>query len=46
MSGFQRMAQLDFTIDGAKAFVRDCALGRITIHETYGRVISIDLKKD
>ncbi len=40
-------AQLDFTIDGAKAtFVRDPARGRITVHKTDGRVISIDLKKD
>jgi hypothetical protein len=40
-------AQLDFTIDGAKAiFVRDPARGRITVHEPDGRVISIDLKKD
>ena len=40
-------AQLDFTIDGAKAtFVRNPARGRITVHETDGRVISIDLKKD
>jgi len=40
-------AQLDFTIDGAKAtFVRDPVGGRITVHETDGRVISIDLKKD
>ena len=39
--------QLDFTIDGAKAtFVRDPAHGRITVRETNGRVISIDLKKD
>ena len=40
-------AQLDFTIDGAKAtFVRDPVRGRITVHEIDGRVISIDLKKD
>jgi hypothetical protein len=40
-------AQLDFTIDGAKAtFVRDPARGRITVHEPDGRVFSIDLKKD
>jgi hypothetical protein len=40
-------AQIDFTIDGAKAtFVRDPARGRITVHETDGRAISIDLKKD
>jgi len=40
-------AQLDFTIDGAKAtFVRDPARARITVYETDGRVISIDLKKD
>jgi len=40
-------ARLDFTIGGAKAtFVRDPARGRITVHETDGRVISIDLKKD
>ena len=39
--------RLDFTIDGAKAtFVRDPARGRITVHETDGRVISIDLEKD
>lgn len=32
-------AQLDFTIDGAKAtFVRDLNRGRITLHETNGRV--------
>ena len=40
-------AQLDFSIDGARAtFVRDPSRGRITVHETDGRVISIDLKKD
>ena len=40
-------AQLDFSIDGARAtFVRDPNRGRITVHETDGRVISIDLKKD
>jgi hypothetical protein len=40
-------AQLDFTIDGAKAtFVLGPARGRITVHETDGGVISIDLKKD
>ncbi len=40
-------AQLDFRIDGAEAtFVRDPARGRITVHETDGQVISIDLKKD
>jgi hypothetical protein len=40
-------AQLDFTIDGAKAtFVRDPVRGRITVHETDGRVISIDLEKE
>ena len=39
--------QLDFTIDGAKAtFVRNPTRGRVTVHETDGRVISIDLKKD
>lgn len=40
-------AQLDFTMDGAKAtFVRNPIRGRITVHEANGRVISIDLKKD
>jgi hypothetical protein len=40
-------ARLDFSIDGANAtFVRDPDRGRITVHETDGRVISIDLKKD
>lgn len=40
-------AQLDFTIDGAKAtFVRSPAGGHIIVRETDGRVISIDLKKD
>jgi hypothetical protein len=40
-------ARLDFTIDGANAtFVRDPNRGRITVHETDGRAISIDLKKD
>ena len=40
-------ARLEFTIDGAKAtFVRDPNRGRITVRETDGRVISIDLKKD
>ena len=39
--------QLDFTIDGAKAtFVRNPTRGHVTVHETDGRVISIDLKKD
>ena len=39
--------QLDFTSDGAKAtFVRNPTRGRVTVHETDGRVISIDLKKD
>ena len=39
--------RLEVTIDGAKAtFVRDPNRGRITVHETDGRVISIDLKKD
>jgi len=32
--------QLDFTIDGAKAtFVRNPTRGRVTVHETDGRVI-------
>jgi len=40
-------AQLDFTIDGAKAtFLRDPAGGRISVHELDGRVISIGLKRD
>jgi hypothetical protein len=40
-------AQLDFTINGAKAtFVHDAFRGRITVRETDGRVTSIDLKKD
>lgn len=40
-------AQLDFTIDGARAtFVRDPVRGRITVRETDGQVISIELKKD
>jgi hypothetical protein len=40
-------ARIDFTMDGAKAiFVRDPTRGRITVHETDGRVISIGLKKD
>ena len=39
--------QLDFTSDGAKAtFVRNPTRGRVIVHETDGRVISIDLKKD
>ena len=39
--------QLDFTIDGAKAtFVRNPARGHVTVHETDGPEISIDLKKD
>jgi hypothetical protein len=43
----QNGARLDFTSDGAKAtFVRDPNRGRITVHETDGRIISIDLKKD
>jgi hypothetical protein len=40
-------ARLDFTIGGAKAtFMRDPARGRITVHQSDGRVTSIDLKKD
>jgi hypothetical protein len=40
-------ARIDFTIGGAQAtFVRDSTGGRITVHETDGRVNSIDLKKD
>ena len=39
--------QLDFTIDGAKAtLIRNPTRGRVIVHETDGRVISIDLKKD
>lgn len=39
--------QLDFTSDGAKAtFVRNPTRARVIVHETDGRVISIDLKKD
>ena len=39
--------RLEFTIDGAKAtFVRDPNRGRITVRETDGRGISIDLKQD
>src|SRR5208337_2721691 len=39
--------QLDFTSDGAKAtFFRNLTRGRVIVHETDGRVISIDLKKD
>ena len=33
-------------LTGEATFVRDLAHGRITVHETDGRGISIDLKKD
>jgi hypothetical protein len=47
ISASKNGTQLDFTSDGAKAtFVRNPARGRVIVHETDARVISIDLKKD